>query len=133
LSGRSLTTPASPGPAHVAAGDLGAVRIRLGSEQIVAIGFPPPRLGIGSSVTTAERAVVEDLLLGLSNAQIARRRRRSERTVANQVAAVLRKMGAGSRGELLAALSGPAAEGAPLAPPNAASATPATAGPPAPQ
>lgn len=43
-----------------------------------------------------------DLLDGQSNAEIAARRGRSARTVANQVAAVLRKLGVSSRIELIA-------------------------------
>jgi DNA-binding NarL/FixJ family response regulator len=44
--------------------------------------------------------VCQLLLSGASNAEIARLRRTSVRTVANQVAAILKKLGAGSRTEL---------------------------------
>ena len=49
------------------------------------------------ALSAAERAVVDLAARGWSNAQIARARDVSERTVANQVAAALRKTGAGSR------------------------------------
>jgi DNA-binding CsgD family transcriptional regulator len=53
-------------------------------------------------LTTAERAVVELTLDGLSNAAVARKRRCSPRTVANQLAAAYKKLGVGSRRELRA-------------------------------
>ena len=56
------------------------------------------------ALTPAERAVTADLLRGLSNREIAARRNRSARTVANQVAAILQKMKAPSRRALAAML-----------------------------
>jgi DNA-binding NarL/FixJ family response regulator len=53
-------------------------------------------------LTDSERTVAIDLLAGLSNATIARRRGVALRTIANQVAAVLRKVGVASRAELAA-------------------------------
>ena len=50
-----------------------------------------------AALSAAERAVVDLAARGWSNAQIAHAREVSERTVANQVAAALRKTGAGSR------------------------------------
>ena len=50
----------------------------------------------------AQREVLELLLRGLSNAEIARRRRRSGRTVAHQVDSLFRRFGVGSRAELIA-------------------------------
>jgi len=55
-------------------------------------------------LTAAERAVASDLLRGLSSREIAARRNRSERTIANQVASILSKMGAPSRRALVAML-----------------------------
>jgi DNA-binding CsgD family transcriptional regulator len=57
-----------------------------------------------SRLTEAERAVVRLALDGLSNAEIARRRRSSPKTVAHQLAAAYRKLGVGSRRELTAKL-----------------------------
>jgi DNA-binding NarL/FixJ family response regulator len=53
-------------------------------------------------LTAAELDVMADLLAGCSNGEIARRRGRSTRTVANQVASILKKLGAGSRLEIVA-------------------------------
>ncbi len=64
-------------------------------------GGPSPR----PAMTPAEEAVLELLLAGLSNAEIALRRGRSARTVAHQVEAIFRRLGVGSRPELFALLS----------------------------
>jgi DNA-binding CsgD family transcriptional regulator len=53
-------------------------------------------------LTAAEREIVGGVVDGQSNAEIARRRRRSVRTVANQLAAIFRRLGVGSRLELIA-------------------------------
>jgi len=55
-----------------------------------------------SVLSAAERAVVELTVEGLSNAAVARERRCSPRTVANQLAAAYKKLGVGSRRELRA-------------------------------
>jgi DNA-binding NarL/FixJ family response regulator len=57
---------------------------------------PFPRLA------PAQREVLDLLLRGLSNAEIARRRRRSARTVAHQVDGLFRRFHVGSRAELIA-------------------------------
>jgi DNA-binding NarL/FixJ family response regulator len=57
------------------------------------------------SLTSAERQVVEHVLSGRSNAAIARARSTSSRTVANQLAAIYRKLGVSSRWELAARCS----------------------------
>jgi DNA-binding NarL/FixJ family response regulator len=56
-------------------------------------------------LSRAEREVVELLLSGASNAEIARQRGTSARTVANQAASIFRKLGVGSRMELAHRLS----------------------------
>ncbi len=50
----------------------------------------------------AQRKVLQLLLRGLSNAEIARLRGRSERTVAHQVDSIYRRLRVGSRAELIA-------------------------------
>jgi DNA-binding CsgD family transcriptional regulator len=50
----------------------------------------------------AQREVLDLLLRGFSNAEIARQRRRSERTVAHQVDSLFRRFHVGSRAELIA-------------------------------
>jgi DNA-binding NarL/FixJ family response regulator len=57
-------------------------------------------------LTEAERQVASDIVEGLSNAQIARRRGTTRSTVAKQVASVFRKLGVGSRRELAAMAKG---------------------------
>jgi len=54
------------------------------------------------TLTRAEQEVLEGLLRGESNAQIAAARGRSARTVANQLQSLFRKLGVGSRHELMA-------------------------------
>jgi len=53
-----------------------------------------------ASLTDAEREVARMAGAGMSNRAIAGRRRTSVRTVANQIASVLRKLGVGSRAAL---------------------------------
>ncbi|MHB8420567.1 MAG: response regulator transcription factor [Myxococcales bacterium] len=53
-----------------------------------------------AELTRAEREVAALLQQGFSNAEIARRRRCSPRTVANQVATLMRKLSAESRVQL---------------------------------
>lgn len=55
-----------------------------------------------AGLTTAESEVLDLVLEGRSNAEIASARGRSPRTVANQVAALFRKLGVRSRLELYA-------------------------------
>ncbi len=66
-----------------------------GAPQRLAGGPLPPR-------APAQREVLDLILQGLTNAEIARRRRRSERTVAHQVDSLYRRLGVGSRAELVA-------------------------------
>ncbi len=53
------------------------------------------------ALSAAERDVALALVLGDSYASIARRRGTRERTIANQVRAIFRKLGVSSRGELV--------------------------------
>lgn len=77
--------------------------LRRGTEEFAVLVMPlPPPLG---RLTVTEREVVWAVLLGRSNAEIARDRGRSARTVANQLAAIYRKLGVRSRAELAARLA----------------------------
>lgn len=67
--------------------------------------WPVRRRGADPSLGAAEREVLELLLTGLSNAEIAARRRRSPHTVAHQVERIFRRFGVGSRLELFALLA----------------------------
>jgi len=57
-------------------------------------------------LTKAERAVLQLVLQGYSNEVIARRRKVVERTVANQMQSLHKKLGVTSRAQLVALLSG---------------------------
>jgi DNA-binding NarL/FixJ family response regulator len=59
-----------------------------------------------SALSPAERAVVQAILRGRKNAEIARERGTSALTVAKQVASALRKLGVRTRGELASLASG---------------------------
>jgi DNA-binding NarL/FixJ family response regulator len=52
-------------------------------------------------LTAAERSILGHVAAGASNADIARARGSSSRTVANQVASLLKKLGASSRFDLI--------------------------------
>jgi DNA-binding NarL/FixJ family response regulator len=71
------------------------------------IALAPP---LPAKLTAAERAVVTLILEGKSNAAIAKARGVAVRTVANQVASILRKLRVGSRSGLLARLTRAASE-----------------------
>jgi DNA-binding CsgD family transcriptional regulator len=62
---------------------------------------PPP-----AGLSQAEAAVLQLVREGLSNAEIAARRGRSPRTIANQVARIFRRLGVGSRAEIFARFAG---------------------------
>lgn len=78
-------------------GDEGGERVVVLSYRIAA----PAPSGC-CALTPAEADVAALASAGLSNADIAARRGAAVRTVANQVATVLRKLGVGSRRELAA-------------------------------
>lgn len=64
--------------------------------------LPVEAWGLDARLTQAERQVVAGVLDGRTNAAIAMARRTSCRTVANQLAAIYRKLGVSSRWELAA-------------------------------
>ena len=71
----------------------------LGAEKLVVFSFEPAQSG-ARELTPTEMAIVGLLIQGRSNAEIARVRGRSANTVANQVAAIFRKLRVSSRLEL---------------------------------
>lgn len=81
-------------------GELRLTTFESGPDTFAILSFPLDELPLPDSLSAAEQAVCRLLLTGASNAEIARQRRTSVRTVANQVAAILKKLGAGSRSEL---------------------------------
>jgi DNA-binding NarL/FixJ family response regulator len=79
---------------------LRIVRFAVGGRKFAALvedGVPRP---LSSAVTPAERDVAGWLRRGLSNREIAQKRGTSLRTVANQIASLMRKLGADSRVQL---------------------------------
>ena len=80
-------------------------RVDAGGEQLLVFGWstsrnePPP-------LSPAEAEVLALVVEGKSNKQIAKARKTSERTIANQVASLLRKTCASSRFELIRRYAG---------------------------
>jgi DNA-binding CsgD family transcriptional regulator len=87
-------------------GNLEARRFKLGGDEFLALSFPIPDAEPSSNVTVgltpSEQEICSLVLLGHSNSDIARIRGTSPRTIANQIAAIYRKIGVGSRRELRA-------------------------------
>ena len=79
--------------------DLSCRVLRSGEAEIVLLSFTPASR---AKLTEAERDVALAVARGLSNAEIAKRRSASPRTVANQVASIMRKLDVSSRSELAA-------------------------------
>lgn len=102
-------TPASGGKFRILPVPAPNARITRLGERLLLVNAPiAPRFTpeAESVLTDAEKAVIELTLGGLSNAAIARKRRVSPRTIANQLAAAYKKVGVGSRRELAAKISG---------------------------
>jgi DNA-binding CsgD family transcriptional regulator len=78
------------------------LRIDAVADDVVVLSYPDAELVLPHALTDAEREVVAALVEGKSNADIATARGRSARTVANQISSVFRKLGVGSRAELVA-------------------------------
>lgn len=92
-----LSSSAVAGHLLEAAAKVG-VASRLELVRVAAMLSRDPRAGFAdTALTAAERDVLELLQLGLSNEEIAKMRSRSVRTIANQVASLLRKTGRPSR------------------------------------
>jgi DNA-binding NarL/FixJ family response regulator len=72
---------------------LRATVFGCGADTFAILSFPAGDTVWPGSLTAAEREVCRLLLAGASNAEIARQRGTAPRTVANQVAAILRKLG----------------------------------------
>lgn len=88
-------------------GDVRVSSFELAGETIAVLSIPtepPPRLL--APLSAAEGEVVRLALEGLSNAEIATRRQRAERTIANQLISAFRKLGVVSRQELFALAAG---------------------------
>lgn len=101
--------PETPDLARALAGPLPCPCPRGATFDGRTLRFPIPAAAVPDGLTAAERLVLRGLLSGRTTAQIARSRKTSPRTVANQISAVYRKLGVAGRRELdpglLAALS----------------------------
>jgi DNA-binding NarL/FixJ family response regulator len=85
---------------------LRASTLRVGTGRYLLLSFPRNRDAF-DDLTPAERQVALAALSGLCNADIARMRGSSPRTVANQMASIFRKLGVRSRAELAARARSP--------------------------
>ena len=97
-AGSAGTEPPSAGPR--------ATRFRLAGDDYIVLSYPKADLTAPAALTSTEQAVFSELLRGRSNRDIAESRGRAMRTVANQVAAIFRKLEVGSRTELVAKFNG---------------------------
>lgn len=85
--------------AHLGPLNAGEATMYVAATDDVATHLP-------DALTDAEREVAELIFEGRSNAEIAEQRGVAVRTVANQVASILKKCACGSRGELVVRLGG---------------------------
>jgi DNA-binding NarL/FixJ family response regulator len=85
--------------------DLRVSTILLGGVEVAVVSIPRPDPETFDTLTSAEVEVARGVLGGLTNSQIAERRGVSDRTVANQLASIYRKLGVNSRAEFVAALA----------------------------
>ena len=75
-------------------------RVRLGNLELVVVATNSAIEGKHLDLPPGLQDVLRGIISGLSNAEIARRRKVSPRTVANQVATLLRLYSADSRADL---------------------------------
>ena len=85
--------------------DIRSAEIVVNGETFVVLSVPLRSERSVEPLTTAERDIAAMVVDGMSNAEIARARGKSVRTIANQVASALRKLGVGSRVELSSVLA----------------------------
>jgi DNA-binding NarL/FixJ family response regulator len=96
-----MPTPPRPTP----------LRSLLHPENLFVLSLPNPAIGRADSLPPAERDVARAILDGRSNDEIARERRTSVKTVANQLSRLFERFDVHSRAELVRKLEGsPAGE-----------------------
>jgi DNA-binding NarL/FixJ family response regulator len=93
IRGETKTFDLSP-PEETSAFPLEAI-----DPEIVVLSFPSPTSAL-SALSAAEREIAEMVARGLSNREIALARGTRERTIANQIAKIFKKLRVGSRVEL---------------------------------
>jgi DNA-binding NarL/FixJ family response regulator len=92
-------------PSIAAPEKLMVERLTEGGDEL-AIFTWEPKSADASSLSPSEREVLERVAEGASNAEIARERSTAVRTIANQVASILRKTGCASRFDLIRRFAG---------------------------
>lgn len=93
--------------ATLAQHDVDRLEVALGGGEVLDVAVVHPRVHEEwrRRVPPSELAVAELAVLGLSDGEIAVRRQRSARTVSNQLRVLYRRLGVGSRAELIELLS----------------------------
>jgi DNA-binding NarL/FixJ family response regulator len=82
--------------------DLVVYRIEMADVTLALFTYSTGAEAPAFHLTESEREVLRAVVAGQSNAQIAAERRSAPRTVANQIAAIFRKVGVTSRAQLAA-------------------------------
>jgi DNA-binding NarL/FixJ family response regulator len=94
-----------------AAREVQNAQVKVADEELRVVSWDATTAaGDDSSLTTAELEIARAVARGMSNAEIAAARSTSARTVANQLAAIYRKLKVGSRVELARKLAKPPAK-----------------------
>jgi DNA-binding NarL/FixJ family response regulator len=93
MTARDEGDPKPPANARVS-------ELEISGETLLVISFPIDAPDLTEQLTEAEAQVATLAVDGLTNAAIAEQRGTSLRTVANQMASILRKLGVQSRREL---------------------------------
>jgi DNA-binding CsgD family transcriptional regulator len=83
---------------------MGLGRFELDGDEYMVIAVPLAA-STDARLTPAEREVVREVVRGLSNEAIGRARGVSKHTVAAHLRAIFKKLGVGSRRELVAAMA----------------------------
>jgi DNA-binding NarL/FixJ family response regulator len=84
---------------------LDACTFKVGSDEYLVFTLPESagdgdKTAAHDTLTASEREIVEQIVGGYSNTDIARSRGTSPRTIANQITVIYRKLGVTSRREL---------------------------------
>ncbi|MFA9469176.1 MAG: helix-turn-helix transcriptional regulator [Deltaproteobacteria bacterium] len=80
-------------------------RMRVGGEDILVLSVPLPHLRYPEGTTSAEHAIIDAVLQGLTVKEIAEQRGASLRTVTTQLGAIFRKAAVNSQAELIAIMT----------------------------
>jgi DNA-binding NarL/FixJ family response regulator len=80
-------------------------RMRVGDEDILVLSVPLPKLRYPEGTTSAEQAIIDLMLQGLTAKEIAAARGASLRTVTTQLSTIFRKAGVNSQAELIAIMT----------------------------